>query len=58
MKNRTTFIIAHRLSTIREADVILVINKGKIVEQGTHDDLSKMEKGIYSNLLKLQYDIE
>src|SRR6202035_727174 len=35
MKNRTTFIIAHRLSTIREADVILVINKGKIVEQGT-----------------------
>ena len=58
MKNRTTFIIAHRLSTIREADVILVINKGKIVEQGTHDDLSKMEKGIYSNLLKLQYDLE
>ncbi len=58
MKNRTTFIIAHRLSTIREADVILVINKGKIVEQGTHDDLSRMEKGIYSNLLKMQYDLE
>ena len=58
MKNRTTFIIAHRLSTIREADVILVINKGKIVEQGTHNELSRLEKGIYSNLLKLQYDLE
>ena len=58
MKNRTTFIIAHRLSTIREADVILVINKGKIVEQGTHDELSKMNDGLYSNLLKLQYDLE
>lgn len=58
MKNRTTFIIAHRLSTIREADVILVINKGKIVEQGTHEDLSEMEGGIYSNLLRLQYDLE
>ena len=58
MKNRTTFIIAHRLSTIREADVILVINKGKIVEQGTHSLLSTMDKGIYSNLLKLQYDLE
>lgn len=58
MKNRTTFIIAHRLSTIREADVILVINKGKIVEQGTHNELSRMEQGIYSNLLKLQYDLE
>ncbi len=58
MKNRTTFIIAHRLSTIREADVILVINKGKIVEQGTHNELSEMEEGIYSNLLRLQYDLE
>ena len=48
MKNRTTFIIAHRLSTIREADAILVINKGKIVEQGTHADLSRLETGIYS----------
>jgi ABC-type multidrug transport system fused ATPase/permease subunit len=58
MKDRTTFIIAHRLSTIREADEILVINKGKIVEQGTHAQLSEMERGIYSNLLKLQYDLE
>jgi ATP-binding cassette subfamily B protein len=58
MKNRTTFIIAHRLSTIREADVILVINKGKIVEQGTHHELSVLDDGLYSNLLKLQYDLE
>ena len=58
MKGRTTFIIAHRLSTIREADVILVLNKGKIVEQGTHHELSAMDRGIYSNLLKLQYDLE
>ncbi|HLP51572.1 MAG TPA: ABC transporter ATP-binding protein [Chitinophagales bacterium] len=58
MKNRTTFIIAHRLSTIREADMILVINKGKIVEQGTHTELSKMDNGLYSNLLKLQYELE
>lgn len=58
MKNRTTFIIAHRLSTIREADVILVISKGKIVEMGTHTELSKMNEGLYSNLLKLQYELE
>jgi ABC-type multidrug transport system fused ATPase/permease subunit len=58
MEHRTTFIIAHRLSTIREADEILVINKGKIVEQGTHEQLSDLERGIYSNLLKLQYDLE
>lgn len=58
MKNRTTFIIAHRLSTIREADTILVINKGKIVEQGTHNELSEIGEGLYSNLLKLQYDLE
>ena len=58
MKNRTTFIIAHRLSTIREADNILVINKGKIVEQGTHQELSQMQNGLYSNLLKLQYELE
>ncbi len=58
MKGRTTFIIAHRLSTIREADTILVINKGKIVEQGTHKELSNLQDGTYSKLLKLQYEIE
>ncbi len=58
MKNRTTFIIAHRLSTIREADLILVINKGRIVEFGTHSELSEIENGLYSNLLRLQYELE
>jgi ATP-binding cassette subfamily B protein len=58
MKNRTTFIIAHRLSTIRQADTILVINKGKIVEQGTHNDLLQLDDGLYRNLLKLQYELE
>lgn len=58
MKGRTTFIIAHRLSTIRQADKILVINKGKIVEQGTHKELSTLADGIYSKLLKLQFEEE
>ena len=58
MEGRTTFIIAHRLSTIREADKILVINKGKIVEQGSHDDLMDVQNGLYANLIKLQYEVE
>jgi subfamily B ATP-binding cassette protein MsbA len=55
MKGRTTFIIAHRLSTIREADKIIVMNKGKIIEIGNHNELSKMADGFYNYLLKLQY---
>ena len=58
MQGRTTFIIAHRLSTIREADKILVINKGKIVEQGSHDSLMEVQNGLYANLIKLQYEVE
>ncbi len=49
MKNRTSFIIAHRLSTIKEANLILVMDKGKIVEQGTHIELIK-NNGLYSKL--------
>ena len=57
MKNRTSIIIAHRLSTIRKADKILVIENGRIVEQGTHEDLSMNENGLYANLLKLQFEL-
>ena len=55
MKNRTNFIIAHRLSTIRDADLILVMNNGDIVEQGTHDELLE-KKGFYSDLYLSQFE--
>ncbi len=51
MAGRTSFIVAHRLSTIREADVILVMKAGRIVEQGTHDELLK-QGGLYATLYK------
>ncbi|MFA9212739.1 MAG: ABC transporter ATP-binding protein [Candidatus Methylacidiphilales bacterium] len=54
MQNRTTFVIAHRLSTIRKADKIIVIDKGTVAEQGTHEELIKNEKGIYKRLVDLQ----
>ena len=53
MKNRTTFVIAHRLSTVREADLIIVLKDGQIVEQGTHDGLLA-EGGIYREIYDLQ----
>ena len=49
MKNRTTFVIAHRLSTVRDADAIMVLEKGEIIERGTHDDLLS-QKGRYYEL--------
>ena len=55
MEGRTSFIIAHRLSTIREADLILVLNNGQIVEQGNHEQLLK-KGGFYSNLYYSQYE--
>ncbi len=57
MENRTTVIIAHRLSTIRKADRILVIKDGRIAEAGSHAELTGMENGIYSNLLKIQLEL-
>ncbi|MBD2715564.1 ATP-binding cassette domain-containing protein [Microvirga sp. STR05] len=57
MQNRTSIIIAHRLSTIRKADKILVIDGGRIVEQGTHEVLAHNENGLYANLLKLQFEL-
>ena len=58
MKNRTTIVIAHRLSTIKNADKILVLDKGKIVESGTHSELYNLENGIYNKLSKLQSFIQ
>ena len=49
MKNRTSFIIAHRLSTIRDANTIMVIDKGQIVEKGSHEELLSMD-GVYSKM--------
>jgi ATP-binding cassette subfamily B protein len=55
MKNRTSFIIAHRLSTIRDADLILVMQHGDIVEQGNHEELL-LKNGVYANLYNSQFD--
>ena len=53
-KNRTVIIIAHRLSTIKKADKIIVLEKGRVVEEGSHTELSRVEKGLYQKLLALQ----
>ena len=54
MKGRTSFIVAHRLSTIRDADRILVMKDGHIVEQGTHQDLLE-QNGFYKHLYESQF---
>jgi ATP-binding cassette subfamily B protein len=54
MKGRTSFVIAHRLSTIRDADLILVMNHGKIIEQGTHEGLLA-QAGFYADLYNSQF---
>lgn len=56
MKGRTSFVVAHRLSTIKEADVILVMKDGDIIEQGSHDSLLK-ENGFYARLYNAQYKL-
>ena len=56
MKGRTTFIIAHRLSTIRNVGRILVVERGRIVEQGRHTELIA-RKGLYAFLYSLQHDL-
>lgn len=55
MHDRTTFVIAHRLSTIRNADRIIVLERGKIVQDGKHDDLLLQKNGIYRKLHELQF---
>ena len=55
MKGRTSIVIAHRLSTVRNADKILVMDKGRIIEEGTHEQLLQLDNGIYRNLSQLQF---
>jgi ATP-binding cassette subfamily B protein len=57
LKGRTSFVIAHRLSTIREADRILVIDRGRIVEEGTHQELLA-RRGTYYDLLRAQFGLD
>lgn len=57
MEGRTSVIIAHRLATIKSVDCIYVLENGKIVEQGTHEELSRQEEGKYSNLARMQFQL-
>ena len=57
MENRTSIVIAHRLSTIRKADKIIVLEKGKVKESGTHAELINLQDGLYKSLSQLQFEI-
>ncbi len=57
MQGRTSIVIAHRLSTIRKADQILVLDQGRLVENGTHEELLALPSGIYRNLSELQFSL-
>ena len=58
MTGRTSVVIAHRLSTVRKADQILVLDHGKLVEKGTHEELIQVTNGIYRNLSDLQFNLQ
>jgi len=53
----TVMIVAHRLSTIRSADIIFVLEKGKVVEKGCHEDLLEIQNGCYANLINRQMNV-
>ena len=55
-KNRTSFVVAHRIQTVKNADIILVMNKGNIIEQGTHEELIE-KRGFYYELYNSQFEI-
>jgi ABC-type multidrug transport system fused ATPase/permease subunit len=57
MLGRTSIVIAHRLSTVRRADLILVMDKGRIVEEGTHEELMERAEGLYKGLSELQFTV-
>jgi ATP-binding cassette subfamily B protein len=57
MRNRTSLVIAHRIQSVMEADAILVLDKGRIVQRGTHDELVAQE-GLYRRIYELQARIE
>ena len=54
MRDKTCFVVAHRLSTIRNADLILVVNDGNVIERGTHQELMRL-KGFYRELYDAQF---
>jgi ATP-binding cassette, subfamily B, bacterial MsbA len=57
MQHRTSFVIAHRLSTVRNADKIFVIAQGKVIQQGTHQELMKIKRGLYRKLYEMQFNM-
>lgn len=57
MQGRTSIVIAHRLSTVRRADMILVLDKGQVVEEGTHEELMSKKEGLYKGLSELQFTV-
>jgi ATP-binding cassette subfamily B protein len=56
--SRTTIAIAHRLSTLRKADRLVVLDKGKVIEQGSHEELANKEGGLYAKLIKMQNEMQ